>query len=125
MQLCVLHRDGELSRQRRQQGRLILREQLALRREDGEQPGDVLPREQRNGDDRLDARLGRRIGHTGEPGVGRDVRDREQAARAVRAKRELEQALSEPGVRAGEADIRGGVQPRVLAEVHGQAILAE
>ena len=125
VELGVLHGDRELRGQRGQERRVVLREQAAAFGERAEQSDHIVVGQERYGNRGFDAGLGGGVPDSGEPGVGRDVMDHEDGARAERAERELQEPVGEPCVRTGEPEARGRVQAALLPEVDGEPIHPE
>ena len=103
---------------------MLVREAVA-RRVDGEQADDLVGERQRDGERRLDPGLGDARAVRDQVARPGRVRDREQAAAAVRPERELEQALRDRQMRPGQPAHAGRLEPAVLAQVDGDPVGAE
>ena len=115
MQLRVLHRNGQLRRERRQQSSLVLRHSPAPRREHAEQTDDLILREQRNSNGSLDSRLGGGVGDAGQARVRGNLPHDQHAPGAEGPERELQQPAGQLNVWTGQPDAGGRVEPIVLA----------
>ena len=80
MQLCVLHGDRQLHRERRQKSGFVLRQHAPPGRKDAEQADDVVAGKQGDSDCRLDPRFSRGIAHTRQPRIRGNVLNHEHAA---------------------------------------------
>ena len=125
VQARVLHGDGELRRDRGDERLLVLVREAVARRVDGEQAGDLVGQRERDGERRLDPGLVDARAVRGEVARPGRVRDREQAAAAVRPERELEQALRDRQMRPGQPARAGRREPAVLAQVDRDPLGAE
>ena len=121
----VLHCDGELGAQRGQQARISRQHGPAPGRVDGEEADDVVVGAQRHGDHPLDAGLGHGAGDRRQAALVEGAWEDEHAAGSERAERELEQALRDDLVGAGEVTRRRRVETVAVAEVDGDPLDAE
>ena len=80
MELRVLNRHRELRGQGRHESRFVLGQDAPLRREDAEKPDDLVLREERHSDHRLDAGLRRCVRDSDQARIGEHVVQHEHAA---------------------------------------------
>src|SRR2546426_9011323 len=98
---------------------------LSLRREDREQPDDVVLREQRYGDHRFDSRLRRRVADSGKAWIRGNVLYDQHPAGTERPESQLEQPVGKPFMRACEAEPGSCVEALVVAQVDRKAVRVE
>ena len=110
----VLDRHREAGGDRREQLELAGTRLLASRRIDGEQTDHVVAHRERQRGRALDSRFRERVRDVREAGLLRRVADHDDAARAIRPQRELEQRLRGAEVRAGEPARRAGREPALV-----------
>ena len=125
MQPRVLDRDREAGGDRREQLELAGTRLRAPRRIDGEQTDHLVAHHERQRGRALDSRFRERVGHVPEAGLLRRVADHDDAARAIRPQRELEQRLRGAEVRAGEPTRRAGREPALVEQVDREPLGAD
>ena len=126
MQTGVLDRDGELSRERNEERALVRAQRPRLTRIDGEQADRLVADDEREGDRRIDPRLGQLRPRRLEPLVDRSIVDLDHASRLARRERGGEQHACHRLVGTVDALARSHGYPAVvLAEVDGDAVGTE
>ena len=101
VELRVLRRHRQLGGQRRQERRVARLHLPPARQVDREQSHELLARDERDGERRVDPRFRHSGAHRSEPRVGLGIHDVQDALRAERTERELEQALGDRELRIG------------------------
>ena len=127
VELGVPDGDRELPGERGQQRRLVLARRRPAFRIRGKQPHHFPERDKRNGERRADAGLARCRRDAREPQVSHDVRDLEHRPLTRGPERDVEQAIGDACVRAGETPTRRLFElalPRA-PEVDGHAVHVE
>ncbi len=127
VELRVLDGDRELSRERRQQRRLVLARRGPAGRIRREQADDVAARHERNGERRADSGLPRGSRDRREPWILPDVRDLEHGTLARRPEREVEQPVGDTRVRPDETATRRLLELALAgaAEIDGDTVHVE
>jgi hypothetical protein len=122
VQAGVLDGDRELGGQGMQKRLLVLAQPPAALGIDGQQSDQLLACAQRHAERALDAQLLERVADGRKPWVG-SIGDVDQPSRPARAESQLEQALADPHVRAGEPALGRGLEPlALLDQVNGHAV---
>ena len=126
VQTGVLDRDGELSRERNEERALVRAQRPRLTRIDGEQADRLVADDEREGERRIDPRLGHLRPRRLEPLVDRGIVDLDDAPRLARRERGGEQHACHRLVGTVDALARSHGDPAVvLAEVDGDAVGTE